>query len=133
MAAEKPATIRTPGRVKNAARPSVGLAGDAASEAIQARRGNFSHREAVRVSAFLSARYRKMWSAMADFEINVDTIIRALQTKRIPFVMTGAHGIAGWTGRPRATHDVDIIVRAGRNHARAVKAIHEVYPELELV
>src|SRR5205807_1856008 len=44
---------------------------------------------------------------------------------------TGAHAIGGWTGRPRATRDVDILVKAGRNHARAVKVIRELYPQLE--
>src|SRR5208283_3926283 len=41
-------------------------------------------------------------------------------------------GIGGWTGRPRATQDVDILVKGGRNHVRAVKAIKALYPELEV-
>jgi hypothetical protein len=102
-------------------------------DAVMAGRSGLSHAEAVRASAFLSARYRKMWSAMADFQLDVDKIIRGLQKKKVPFVVTGAHGIGGWMGRPRATHDLDIIVRAGRNHARAVKAIKEMYPRLEVV
>ena len=65
-------------------------------------------------------------------EINLDKIIAALQAKKIPFVLTGAYGIATWTGRPRSTHDVDILVKSGRNHARAVKAIQELYPDLEM-
>jgi hypothetical protein len=55
-----------------------------------------------------------------------------LTNKRIPFVLTGAHAIGGWTGDPRATHDVDILVKGGRNHARAVKALRELYPHLEV-
>jgi hypothetical protein len=46
--------------------------------------------------------------------------------------LTGAHALGTWTGRPRATKDIDILVKAGRNHARAVKAIQELYPELEM-
>src|SRR5439155_6094732 len=34
--------------------------------------------------------------------------------------------------RPRSTHDIDILVRSGRNHARAVKALSEFYPSLEV-
>lgn len=115
-------------------RPAQGvrLAGDSA-EAIKARRGNFTQQDAARASILLSSRYRHMWSSMADFQLDLDKIMRALHKKKVPFVLTGAHGIGGWTGRPRATHDVDIIVRAGRNHARAVKAIKEIYPELEVV
>src|SRR5262245_476839 len=49
-----------------------------------------------------------------------------------PLCADGAHGISGWTGRPRATKDVDILVKAGRNHARAVNALRALYPELEV-
>ncbi len=65
---------------------------------------------------------------MAD----LNTILQALQAKKVPFVLTGAYGISSWTGRPRSTHDVDILVKAGRNYARAVKAIRGVYPSLEV-
>ena len=44
-----------------------------------------------------------------------------------PFVLTGAQAIGGWTGRPRATHEVDILVKGRRNHRRAVKAIKALY------
>jgi hypothetical protein len=64
--------------------------------------------------------------------IEMRTIVKALQAKKIPFVLTGAHGIATWTGRPRSTHDVDILVKSGRNYARAVKAIQALYPDLEM-
>jgi hypothetical protein len=73
-----------------------------------------------------------MWLAMDKIQIELDKILQALQAKRIPFILTGAHGIAGWTGRPRATHDVDILVKAGRNHGRAVNAIKKLYPQLEV-
>jgi nucleotidyltransferase AbiEii toxin of type IV toxin-antitoxin system len=59
-------------------------------------------------------------------------IVVALQAKKIPFVLTGAYGIATWTGRPRSTHDVDILVKAGRNHQRAIKAMQALYPDLEM-
>ena len=65
-------------------------------------------------------------------QVDLDQILHTLQKKKIPFVLTGAHGIAGWTGRPRATRDVDILVRAGRNHSRAVRALSQLYTELEV-
>jgi hypothetical protein len=55
-----------------------------------------------------------------------------LSRKKIPFVLTGAHGIGGWTGRPRSTQDIDILVKGGRNHARAVNAIKALYPQLDV-
>ncbi len=69
---------------------------------------------------------------MANFDIDLRRILAILTEKKIPFVLTGAHGISGWTGRPRATHDVDILVKSGRNYARAVKALKELYPQLEV-
>jgi hypothetical protein len=69
---------------------------------------------------------------MAPVQPDFRQIILTLQAKKIPFVLTGAHGISTWTGRPRSTHDVDILVKAGRNHARAVKALEALYPQLEV-
>jgi hypothetical protein len=69
---------------------------------------------------------------MAAARIDPNRIIQALNDKKIPFVLTGAHGIGSWTGRPRGTKDVDILVKGGRNHARAVKALKDLYPHLEV-
>lgn len=69
---------------------------------------------------------------MPDPFIDFDKIITTLLKKKIPFVLTGAHGIATWTGRPRATHDIDILVKSGRNYVRAVNAVKSIYPELEM-
>lgn len=68
---------------------------------------------------------------MPSSPVDLYEIIKTLTQKRIPFVLTGAHGIASWTGKPRSTQDVDVLVKAGRNYARAVKAITELYPQLE--
>ena len=43
-------------------------------------------------------------------------IIRHLQSKRIPFVLTGMHGMSSWIGRIRATNDVDILVKGKGTH-----------------
>ncbi len=100
-------------------------------EAMKGARRSMSHAAAVRESADMT---RVQWGLMQKPEhakIELNAIIQALQAKKIPFVLTGAHGIGGWTGRPRATHDVDILTKAGRNHSRAVKALRELYPHLE--
>jgi hypothetical protein len=74
-----------------------------------------------------------MWSStVAASPVDLNEILRALIKKKIPFVLTGAHAIGGWTGRPRATHDVDILVKPGRTHARAVNLIKALYPSLEM-
>lgn len=68
---------------------------------------------------------------MAGINVELNVVLQALRTKKVPFVLTGAHGIAGWTGVARATQDVDILVKSGRNYSRAVNAIQKLFPQLE--
>ena len=103
---------------------------DPQAEAIEAARSNLSPDEAVQ-KVFWLQRYRSLGrSHVPSSPVDLNQILRTLTKKRIPFVLTGAHGIAVWTGRPRNTLDVDVLVKAGRNHARAVKAIADLYPQL---
>jgi hypothetical protein len=101
-------------------------------EAAKASRRNLSHSAAVQECAQLATQYRKMWSTMANVLIDLDRVLEALTTNKVPFVLTGAHGISGWTGRPRATRDVDLLVKSGRNYSRAVSVIRSLYPQLEV-
>jgi hypothetical protein len=101
-------------------------------EAMKALRRDVNHHDAVQESAMITRRQWELMGRMSEAEIDLNSIIRALNAKKIPFVLTGAHGIGGWTGRPRATHDIDILVKAGRNHARAVKAMRALYPDLDV-
>jgi len=91
---------------------------------------NLSHADAVRECAELSEQYREMWCDMS-IRVSLRKILHTLRTNKVPFVLTGAHGISSWTGRPRATKDVDILVKAGRNYARAVSALQKLYPQLQ--
>jgi hypothetical protein len=105
---------------------------DPAWEAMKAARRNLSHDEAVQEVWFLQRQYRRQWSdRMAASPVELYVVLRTLTKKRIPFVLIGAHGFAGWTGKPRDTKDVDILVKGGRNLTRAVKAIRDLYPQLE--
>lgn len=94
--------------------------------------GNYTHADAVAICARLSNLYRRSWPLMSSIAVDHHAIIDALTERKIPFVLTGMYGIVSWIGRPRATHDVDILVKGGRNYARAVKAVRELYPDLEL-
>ena len=106
---------------------------DPAWEAAKSARRGLSHDEAVQEVAFLQRQYRVQWSNRVPASpVDLNVILRTLTEKRIPFVLTGAHGIGGWTGKPRNTQDVDILVKAGRNHGRAVKALQALYPQLEV-
>lgn len=121
--ASKPQAKRSPSR------PGAGLDDRAEWEAMKARCRNLTPAAAVRECAYLSELFRRRFGMP---EITVRKIVAALQAKKIPFVLTGAYGIAAWTGRPRSTYDVDILVKTGRNYARAVKAIQALYPDLEM-
>jgi hypothetical protein len=106
---------------------------DPAWEAAKAARRAIDHDEAVQESVFLQKQFYALWGdRVATSPIDLNLILRTLTQKRIPFVLTGAHGIGGWTGRPRSTKDIDILVKGGRNQARAVSAIKALYPELEV-
>src|SRR5713101_4131535 len=106
---------------------------DPAWEEAKAARRNIDHNDAVQESFFLQKQYRSMWSSkVAASPVDLNLILKTLILKKIPFVLTGAHAIGGWTGRPRDTRDVDILVKVGRNHARAVNAIKTLYPQLEV-
>ncbi len=105
------------------------VSSDPAWEAAKAARRNLSHNEAVQVVCYLQNQYRSQLSnRVAPSPVNLNEIVRTLTQKRIPFVLTGAHGISGWTGKPRDTEDVDVLVKGGRNLTRAVNAIKALYP-----
>src|SRR5438034_46440 len=106
---------------------------DPAWEAMKAARRNIGHDDAVQESVFLQKQFYALWGdRVATSPVDVNVVLRTLTQKKIPFVLTGAHGIGGWTGRPRSTKDVDILVKGGKNCTRAVNAIKALYPELEV-
>jgi len=90
------------------------------------------HAKAIQESATITRTQWRLMKKKASANVDVNEILRTLSERKIPFVLTGAHAIGGWTGEPRATKDVDILVKSGRNHARAVKALRELYPHLEI-
>ena len=57
-------------------------------------------------------------------------VISLLNKGGINFMLVGAHGLGGWTQKPRATEDVDIVVTA-RHLKKAVRLLLEAYPHLE--
>src|SRR5579884_818256 len=106
---------------------------DPAWQAAKASRRNIDHNDAVQESFFLQKQFRRLWSSrMAASPVDLNDILRILIRKKVPFVLTGAHAIGGWTGRPRDTYDVDILVKGGRNYVRAVNAMKALYPQLEV-
>ncbi len=59
-------------------------------------------------------------------------VIRVLNDAKISFVLVGAHGLATWRGKPRATEDVDVVV-AAKQLKKAVAALTASFENLESV
>lgn len=62
--------------------------------------------------------------------IPLQDVIRVLNDAKVRYVLVGAHGLAGWRNKPRATEDVDVVV-AQPHLKKAVKALEKAYPQLE--
>jgi len=66
---------------------------------------------------------------MQDRPIGPDDVARIMRDAGIKYVIVGAHAINGYTGRPRATVDVDVIVQHPK---KAARAIADAYPSLQM-
>lgn len=88
------------------------------------------HGEALRRSAEITRILRGMYWQEVSMIAPAD-VIPVLNAARIRFVLMGNYGISGWRSQPRATEDVDILVRT-RDHRKAVQAIRDAFPRLEL-
>src|SRR5438445_10670559 len=108
-------------RIKQEKRRPNAPVSDPAWERVKAARRNLDHNQAVQESVFLEKQHRAQWSnKVAASPVHLSQALRALAQKKIAFVLTGAHAIVGWTGRPRATHDLHVLTKRGRHHARTL-------------
>jgi len=88
--------------------------------------------EGIRISSFLS----KLPMIGRETKKTVlrmipEEIVPVLKAAEVDFVLVGAHGIAGWLEEPRATQDVDFLIRQ-KGKAKASEAILRKYKDLEL-
>lgn len=56
-------------------------------------------------------------------------VIAVLNNTGVNFMLVGAYGLLGWTQKPRATQDVDVLVGL-RGYKKAVKALQAAFPDL---
>jgi len=68
-------------------------------------------------------------SRMQGQDIGPSDVARVLNAAKVKFVLVGAHAISGYTGRPRATLDVDVISDAPK---KAMNALSAAFPDLEV-
>ena len=66
---------------------------------------------------------------MHDRPIGPAEVARVLREAGVQYVIVGAHAANGYTGRPRTTVDVDVIVKHPKKAARAVAA---AFPDLQM-
>src|SRR3954464_564519 len=93
--------------------PSRVAPGDREWERVKGARRDVGHDEGAQEVNFLQRQFRAQWSdRVAASPVDLNEVLRTLTRKRVPFVLTGAHGIGGWTGKPRGTQDVDLLVKA---------------------
>jgi hypothetical protein len=88
------------------------------------------HRKALQISSMLTESFYQMRREPAAMA-RPNKVIRVLNHAGVRFVVMGTHGIVGYRSQPRATQDVDVLV-AKRDHRKAVAAIQEAYPRLEV-
>ncbi len=81
-------------------------------------------------------RYFRTSVALSEMQvknmISPREVIRVLNEAGVKFVLVGAHGIAGWLRKPRATQDVDVVVME-KHVKKATRALVAAFPQLEPV
>ncbi len=86
------------------------------------------HREALRTSGMLTQWQRRMYWPDAAV-VKPEKLIQVLNKAKVRFVVMGTHGIGGYRDEPRATQDVDLLIRS-RDHRKAVAAVRQAFPKL---
>lgn len=92
---------------------------------------NRRHQRSLDVATRL-ARQQCDLSLVGATMVSPRKVIRILNEAGVKFVLMGAHGVGSWRKETRSTQDVDVLV-AKRDLARAVRALHEAFPKLEVV
>jgi hypothetical protein len=81
------------------------------------------HGSSLAISTALSGDY-------VENHIPALDVIRVHNEAGVRYMLVGAYGISGWTRKPRATEDVDVLV-AARSHKKALKALLAAFPDLD--
>ena len=63
--------------------------------------------------------------------VPLQQVLKTLNQAGVEFVLAGAHAIGGWTKKPRATVDVDVVI-APRSHKKALRALCGAFPDLSV-
>lgn len=88
------------------------------------------HARALETSSRLVQTFYRMYRP-GRTKVTPDQVIPVLNKAGVKFVLMGMHGIGGWRSEPRATDDVDFLIQK-RYHRKAIRAIQEAFPHLEM-
>jgi hypothetical protein len=88
------------------------------------------HLWALHLSSDLTDTFRRMYQRMA-LAVAPERVIEVLCQAGVRCVLMGTHALGTWRSEPRATQDVDVLVRK-KDVRRAVRALHAEYPTLML-
>jgi hypothetical protein len=89
------------------------------------------HGDSLRISTEITRTLRKMYWPEVSMVAPAD-IIPVLNEAGVRFILMGNYGISGWRSEPRATEDVDILVRT-RDQRKAVRVLRDAFPSLQVV
>jgi hypothetical protein len=96
------------------------------------RPSNLSFEECIALSSKLSKLpmigREQQWEVIRVVPGDIVPVLKAFD---IDFMLVGAHGVSGWMMEPRATQDVNVLIRP-RDKTKAAQAILKKYPDMEL-
>jgi hypothetical protein len=82
----------------------------------------------LQISSELTCIFRRM-KKRNDAMITPQGVIDVLNRAGVKCVLMGTYGMTGWRSEPRATQDVDVLVRK-KDIRKAVRALQTAYPDL---
>jgi hypothetical protein len=89
-----------------------------------------SHLQALEISSRLTTYFRQSHQPKAT-QVTPERVIEVLHGVGIKPVLMGTHGLGGWRDEPRASQDVDVLVRK-KDFSKTIRALQEEYPKLTL-
>jgi hypothetical protein len=89
-----------------------------------------NHLEALQTSSKLTTWFRRAHQPMA-VNVTPEDVIAALRGAGVKCVLMGTHALGGYRSEPRATQDVDVLVRK-KDVRKAVRTLRERYPGLRV-
>jgi hypothetical protein len=86
------------------------------------------HLEALHTGSRLTSYFRRRHQPMAT-DVTPEAVIKVLHGAGVHCVLLGTHGLNVYRDQPRATQDVDVLVRK-KDIRKAIRVLQEAFPDL---